>query len=67
MNTELILQYFPELTDLQKEQFAQLEHLYREWNEKINVISRKDMESLYEKHILHSLGIAKVMEFAPGT
>ncbi len=67
MSTALILKYFPEISDLQKEQFSRLETLYREWNEKINVISRKDMDSLYEKHILHSLGIAKVMEFAPGT
>ncbi len=67
MSTTLLLKYFPDLTEKQLEQFAQLEQLYNEWNEKINVISRKDMESLYEKHILHSLGIAKVMEFAPGT
>ena len=67
MSTALILKYFPELSDLQKEQFANLETVYREWNEKINVISRKDMDSLYEKHILHSLGIAKVMAFEPGT
>ena len=67
MSTALILKYFPELSDLQKEQFARLETVYREWNEKINVISRKDMDSLYEKHILHSLGIAKVMAFDPGT
>ncbi len=67
MSTTLLLKYFPDLTEKQLEQFAQLEQLYNEWNEKINVISRKDMESLYEKHILHSLGIAKVMEFVPGT
>ncbi len=67
MSTALILKYFSELSDLQKEQFARLETVYREWNEKINVISRKDMDSLYEKHILHSLGIAKVMAFEPGT
>ncbi len=67
MSTALILKYFPELSDLQKEQFARLETVYREWNEKINVISRKDMDSLYEKHILHSLGIAKVMAFEPDT
>lgn len=67
MSTSLLLKYFPDLTENQLEQFAQLENLYTEWNEKINVISRKDMESLYEKHILHSLGVAKVMEFAPGT
>lgn len=67
MSTTLLLKYFPDLTKKQIEQFVKLEDLYHEWNEKINVISRKDMESLYEKHILHSLGIAKVMEFAPGT
>lgn len=67
MSTSLLLKYFPDLTELQMEQFAKLEKLYNEWNEKINVISRKDMESLYEKHILHSMGIAKVMGFAPGT
>ena len=67
MAVELIEKYFPNLTEEQKNQFAKLEDLYKEWNEKINVVSRKDMESLYEKHILHSLGIAKVMEFAPNT
>ena len=67
MPAELIEKYFPNLTEQQKEQFNMLEELYGEWNEKINVISRKDMDSLYEKHILHSLGIAKVMEFAPDT
>lgn len=67
MSVELIEKYFPNLSELQKKQFADLNDLYKEWNEKINVISRKDMDSLYEKHILHSLGIAKIMEFAPGT
>ncbi|MFL9832658.1 16S rRNA (guanine(527)-N(7))-methyltransferase RsmG [Chryseobacterium terrae] len=67
MSIAIIQKYFPDLTENQIEQFTKLESLYREWNEKINVISRKDMESLYEKHILHSLGIAKIMEFAPGT
>lgn len=67
MSTSLLLKYFPDLTENQIQQFSRLENLYGEWNEKINVISRKDMESLYEKHILHSLGIAKVMGFAPGT
>lgn len=67
MALDIILKYFPNLTEIQKEQFQKLESLYLEWNEKINVISRKDTESLYEKHVLHSLGIAKVMEFAPGT
>lgn len=64
---DIILKYFPNLTDSQKEQFKKLESLYNEWNEKINVISRKDMDSLYERHILHSLGIAKIMPFADGT
>lgn len=67
MALDLILKYFPDITDTQQKQFAALETLYKEWNEKINVISRKDTESLYEKHILHSLGIAKVMAFADGT
>ena len=67
MSVSLILKYFPEITDEQKLQFEKLEKLYTEWNEKINVISRKDMDGLYEKHILHSLGIAKVMPFADGT
>ena len=67
MSVLLILKYFPEITDEQKQQFEKLEKLYTEWNEKINVISRKDMDGLYEKHILHSLGIAKVMPFADGT
>ena len=67
MSLELILQYFPNITSEQKKQFAELEVLYKDWNEKINVISRKDTDSLYEKHILHSLGIAKVMAFADET
>lgn len=67
MPINIILKYFPNLTEQQIKQFEALQPLYLEWNEKINVISRKDTESLYEKHVLHSLGIAKVMEFAPGT
>ncbi|UCS95346.1 16S rRNA (guanine(527)-N(7))-methyltransferase RsmG [Echinicola marina] len=69
MNQELdlILKYFPDLSDRQKEQFAALGELYRDWNQKINVISRKDMDSFYIHHVLHSLGIAKVMNFEPGT
>ena len=62
-----ILRYFPDLTDKQKEQFTQLYPLYTDWNSKINVISRKDIENLYEHHVLHSLGIAKVIRFRPGT
>lgn len=64
---EEILTYFPNLTDLQKEQFAKLDFLYHDWNAKINVISRKDIDELYTKHILHSLGIAKIIQFEPGT
>lgn len=62
-----ILKYFPNLTDIQKEQFEKLDFLYHDWNEKINVISRKDIDALYTKHILHSLGIAKIVNFEPGT
>lgn len=64
---ELITRFFGDFTPKQLEQFAALETLYNEWNSKINVISRKDMESLYEKHILHSLSIAAAFEFAPKT
>lgn len=64
---EQILHYFPALTEKQKEQFAALDALYRDWNSKINVISRKDIDNLYEHHILHSLGIAKVIRFRPGS
>lgn len=62
-----ILKYFPYLTDIQIEQFAKLDLLYHDWNAKINVISRKDIDELYTKHILHSLGIAKIVKFEPGT
>lgn len=61
-----IVKYFPNLTDTQLEQFRKLEVLYKDWNAKINVISRKDIDELYTKHVLHSLGIAKVMTFEPG-
>ena len=57
---ELIYGHFPELTQKQQDQFAALFDLYKEWNAKINVISRKDLDSFYEKHVLHSLGIAKI-------
>ena len=63
----LISQYFPELTEIQLNQFSQLEELYTEWNAMINVISRKDIDALYVKHVLHSLGIAKVQRFLPGS
>ena len=66
MNSEIITQYFPELTPRQIEQFEALGALYEEWNARINVISRKDMEHLYTRHILHSLAIAKVCEFEAG-
>ncbi len=62
-----ILKYFPDLTENQIQQFQKLDFLYHDWNEKINVISRKDIDALYTKHILHSLGIAKIMKFEPGT
>jgi 16S rRNA (guanine527-N7)-methyltransferase len=62
-----ILNYFPNLSDVQKEQFHQLGQLYPEWNTKINVISRKDIDELYTKHVLHSLAIAKIQSFEPGT
>ncbi len=62
-----ILKYFPNLTERQKEQFASLYDLYTDWNSKINVISRKDIENLYEHHVLHSLAIAKIITFQPET
>ncbi|TFV96242.1 16S rRNA (guanine(527)-N(7))-methyltransferase RsmG [Algoriphagus kandeliae] len=65
--TELILSYFPNLSERQIEQFDRLKSLYEDWNAKINVISRKDMDQFYVHHVLHSLGIAKVMRFQPGT
>ena len=64
---DILLKYFSDFTPRQEDQFRRLESLYREWNEKINVISRKDMDGLYEKHVLHSLGIAAVFDFKPGT
>ena len=64
---EQILRYFPQLTEQQQQQFAALDALYRDWNAKINVISRKDIDNLYPHHVLHSLGIAKVISFRPGT
>ena len=64
---DIILKYFPELTDTQKEQFMALYDLYTDWNSKINVISRKDITNLYEHHVLHSLGIAKVINFKQDT
>lgn len=67
MSVEIIKKHFPNLSDLQIKQFEQLGPLYKEWNEQINVVSRKDIDELYTRHILHSLGIAKVVKFTPGT
>lgn len=64
---DLITKYFPHLTEEQRRQFAELDPLYRDWNAKINVISRKDIDALYEHHVLHSLGIAQMIRFKPGT
>ena len=64
---EEILKYFPQITEVQKKQFAALYELYKDWNEKINVISRKDIENLYLHHVLHSLAIAKAVRFRPDT
>lgn len=64
---ELINKYFPQLSDRQKEQFAALDALYHDWNSKINVISRKDIDNLYEHHVLHSLAIAELIRFKPNT
>jgi 16S rRNA (guanine527-N7)-methyltransferase len=67
VSVDIIFHYFPSLSDRQKKQFTQLFELYRNWNEKINVVSRKDIENLYVNHVLHSLGIAKVIDFKSGT
>lgn len=64
---EFIKKYFPNITQEQSERFAALDALYRDWNSKINVISRKDIDNLHEHHILHSLGIAELISFKPGT
>lgn len=66
MTSDLILHYFPDLSERQKDQFAELDELYRFWNARINLISRKDIDMLYLHHILHSLAIAKVVSFLPG-
>lgn len=66
-NAQKIFTYFPDLSDRQRKQFEQLGPLYREWNERINVVSRKDMDNLYTNHVLHALGIAKVCSFLPGS
>ncbi|SHI35979.1 16S rRNA m(7)G-527 methyltransferase [Mesonia phycicola] len=62
-----ILKYFPDLTEDQKEKFNQLQDLYKDWNLKINVVSRKDIDEIYLRHVLHSLGIAKIQQFKPGS
>ena len=64
---DILLKYFDNLTDTQLQQFEQLQELYKDWNLKINVVSRKDIDELYLRHVLHSLGIAKVMRFNPNT
>ncbi len=64
---DLLLHYFPDINEQQREQFSRLEELYAFWNAQINVISRKDIDTLYERHVLHSLGIAKILAFKPGT
>ena len=64
---KLLLKYFPDLTEEQRKQFAALYELYIDWNSKINVISRKDIENLYEHHVLHSLGIARIIRFRAGS
>lgn len=67
VTVDIIFRYFPQVTDVQQKQFAQLFDLYREWNDKINVVSRKDIDNLYVNHVLHSLGIARVNSFLPGS
>ena len=67
MNAEIVYKYFPHLSDIQLQQFAALGELYRDWNTKINVISRKDIDQLYQHHVLHSLAIARAIRFRPGT
>ena len=67
MKADIILKYFPDLTARQQEQLEALDDLYHDWNAKINVISRKDIDQLYEHHVLHSLAIAKAIRFRPGT
>ncbi|AEE19854.1 16S rRNA m(7)G-527 methyltransferase [Dokdonia sp. Hel_I_63] len=64
---DIILKYFPDLTETQIEQFSKLKDLYHDWNLKINVVSRKDIDEIYLRHVLHSLGIAKIQRFNPGS
>ncbi|WP_047419230.1 16S rRNA (guanine(527)-N(7))-methyltransferase RsmG [Cellulophaga sp. Hel_I_12] len=67
MDITILLNYFPNLTETQKQQFLKLSELYKDWNLKINVVSRKDIDELYVRHVLHSLGIAKIQQFLPGS
>jgi len=67
ISVDLIYSYFPDLNELQKKQFAQLFDVYKEWNDQINVISRKDFDQFYERHVLHALSIAKVTSFKKGS
>ncbi|WP_289063395.1 16S rRNA (guanine(527)-N(7))-methyltransferase RsmG [uncultured Zobellia sp.] len=67
MTAELVFKYFPNLSDLQQKRFILLEELYKDWNQKINVVSRKDIDELYLRHVLHSTGIAKVQQFKEGS
>lgn len=67
MGIEIVLKYFADLSDDQRQQFELLESLYQDWNQKINVVSRKDIDELYLRHVLHSLGIAKIQQFQPGS
>lgn len=67
MNSETVFKYFSQLTEIQKQQIDSLLPIYKEWNDKINVVSRKDIDLLYERHILHSLSIAKFIQFKPGS
>lgn len=65
MNAEIVYKYFPHLSETQLQQFAALGELYRDWNAKINVISRKDIDNIYQHHVLHSLAIAKIINLPP--
>ncbi len=67
MNAGVVFKYFPDLTEHQKHRLSLLEELYKDWNQKINVVSRKDIDELYLRHVLHSLAIARVLRFKPGT
>ena len=64
---DVLFRYFPQLTESQKNQYQKLQGLYKEWNDKINVISRKDIDNLYVNHVLHSMGIARAVSFKPGS